>query len=272
MKKLVYQCVILRFVPFPMTEEFANVGVVICCPEINWFGYKLDSSKRSKRVCDFFDIRRNKDLYKLTLHEVSGELELVKSHIHAGTYRATAALERIARPRQTIVQASKVRTGLVSLNPEEIVEELFSKYVVVPEAAKDYRELELERNLKNRLDELKLDVPFKKDVIGTQDTYKVTFPLVRDVQGRKEIIKPLYLGQNEPSKILEHGDHLIARFKRLKKFQLLPEKILIAYDGCKDFVGDNFINNQNIILRDLEDFATLVPVENFDLISEFISH
>ena len=52
MNKLACQYALLRFRPFVETGEFANVGVVLMCPEGRFFGFKL--LKKYGRITKFF--------------------------------------------------------------------------------------------------------------------------------------------------------------------------------------------------------------------------
>ncbi|MFP3758365.1 DUF3037 domain-containing protein, partial [Cupriavidus sp. SIMBA_020] len=44
---------LVRFMPYPETGEFANVGVVVMSPTARFFGYKL--LDRVGRITAFFD-------------------------------------------------------------------------------------------------------------------------------------------------------------------------------------------------------------------------
>ena len=44
----------MRFLPYLETGEFANVGIVLFCPESGYFGYKLMSRVRA-RITAFFE-------------------------------------------------------------------------------------------------------------------------------------------------------------------------------------------------------------------------
>lgn len=269
MKKIVYQYAILRFMPFPQTEEFANIGIVIAAPEINWFGFMLEDKKRTKRVVDFFDLKNSKNLYRETISGISTELELMKDLVRSGVYRAEHAVERLALPKQTTIQASPLRVGIAKENPQKILNELFSKYVVVPNTAKKYREYQLEKDLKVILDGLSLPTPFRKEEIGDPGLYAYKFSLVRRYEGITQVIKPLYLGQDEPVKIIEHGDTLISRLHRLKTLNFFPDDFLVTYDLGGRGNEINADKNQKMVLDELRNFATLAEVGDKDKIKSF---
>src|SRR5438552_6703190 len=53
MGEVVCNYAIARFRPYRETGELVNVGVVLVCPQVNYFGY-LFETRKYKRVTDFF--------------------------------------------------------------------------------------------------------------------------------------------------------------------------------------------------------------------------
>ena len=54
MKKIACRYAIIQFMPYTETGEFANVGVVLACPETGYFDFKLQT-KRYARITAFFN-------------------------------------------------------------------------------------------------------------------------------------------------------------------------------------------------------------------------
>lgn len=52
MKKLICNYSVIRFLPYPETREFVNIGILACCPQVGWMDYALEARK-TKRVSDF---------------------------------------------------------------------------------------------------------------------------------------------------------------------------------------------------------------------------
>src|SRR5665647_1135763 len=50
--KLACNYAIIRFLPYPETEEFVNVGVVLACPSAHYFDFRMESQR--SRVTGFF--------------------------------------------------------------------------------------------------------------------------------------------------------------------------------------------------------------------------
>ncbi|WP_253275820.1 DUF3037 domain-containing protein, partial [Xanthomonas vasicola] len=44
------QYAIVQFLPYPETGEFANVGVVLACPQMRYLGVRIAPHRRTKRV------------------------------------------------------------------------------------------------------------------------------------------------------------------------------------------------------------------------------
>lgn len=44
---------VVRFRPYPETEEFVNIGVVMACPQAGFFDFKIET-KRRDRITHFF--------------------------------------------------------------------------------------------------------------------------------------------------------------------------------------------------------------------------
>ena len=85
---------------------------------------------------------------------------------------------------------------------------------------------------------LKLERPFKPRDIGDPDYIHVKFPLVQADDGRVlKAIKPFFLAQDEPNKILTYGGGWADRIKRLRNRKLLPKDVLFAVEGPALDVG-----------------------------------
>ena len=44
---------VVRFLPYPETEEFVNIGVVMACPETGTFDFRIETRRR-ERITGFF--------------------------------------------------------------------------------------------------------------------------------------------------------------------------------------------------------------------------
>lgn len=267
--KTIYQYAIVRFLPFPETEEFANVGVVVCFPKQNRFAYRIEPARKTKRISDFFDLHNRRELYTETLKGIDSELKYFCEAVDQQELKALQVLELMQKPRETVVRYSGIRVGMSEKPMNAVVDELFAKCVSRPHEMKEQREVQLERTIRKYLNSLNLKKPFKQEEIGSED-YQFTWQLVQKSSQQTRAIKPLFLGQDEPSKVIEHGDRLIGRLRRLKTFGALPQKILITWDGG-DSRSDKIRRNQDLVMNDLKQFnvVELVPAADENRISNF---
>jgi len=224
---------VVQFTPYIETAEFANVGVVMACPQTGFFGFKLQTRKH-KRVTDFFD-ELPKAFYLRAIQGMKSELERVGKIIDAAPVAGRvdllrAAFDELLHPREAIVRFSKARFVLTD-DPSRELGEKFDHYVDRSFATQEFVEQEIEKRIRALLGTLDLARPFRPLVVGDEDVH-VRFPLVqqRGVVPIK-IIKPFNLTQADPMGIYDHGGNWLQRLQRLKKRSLLPHDVLFAVRG-----------------------------------------
>lgn len=124
--KVTYEYAVIRLVPKVEREEFLNIGVILF-------------SKRKK----YLGIRYKVDKNRIESFSESTDIELIKKYIHAwelicqgephggaiGKFELSSRFRWLTASRSTIIQSSKTHPGLCH-NPEEILEELFQRYVL----------------------------------------------------------------------------------------------------------------------------------------------
>lgn len=249
-----YACkyAIVRFVPFSETEEFVNVGVILACPTLGHFDFKLQQKRRHGRVTDFFsDVGR--EVYKEAIERFSQELTRIKEIANKPKSNSDDQIRKLfdalVHPREALIQFSTSRVRMAA-DPKEMLERLFAYYVERNFVTPEYKEQILERRVRNIVQSLKLPVPFKALEIG-DDFTAAHFPLVQQVESIPvKAIKPFFLAQTDPAKIISHGGLWVDRIRRMKARNLLPQDVLFAVEGptpnedkrysafceiCKDF-------------------------------------
>jgi hypothetical protein len=238
MKKLACNYSVVRFLPYPETDEFVNVGVLACCPEIGWMDCILELRK-TKRIGDFFpelDIGMytagrkhfNAEMCRLTgdLHVIRpGQLALPMEQEHVAS-----VFSEFIRPREELFRFGPPGTMLTD-DPENDLRVLFHHYVDRHFAKrKDYQEKEMTERLTATFRKKNLLERYHKARLG-DDTYGVTIPFVATQQDDPRPIralKPLNLNQAEATAIREHGDAWHARLSRLSKMHVMPRNMLFA--------------------------------------------
>ena len=135
---------IIRFCPYPETDEFVNVGVVLSCPELGFFDFK-QARRQLARVDDFFPALPPR-VYDDALGNLRATLEQLRKNAPVpagGEPRAQAsqvatqqrdAFLALVRPRETILHFSEPRV-IMSMNPAATLGTLFGAYVERPRMA-----------------------------------------------------------------------------------------------------------------------------------------
>lgn len=226
---------VVQFLPYAETGEFANVGVVLLCPDSGYFGFRLQSARRTKRITSFFE-RLDRVIYSRSLDTFQQELQRVARHLETETFPradtegARQLFTALTHPREAIVRFAPVR-AIMTAAPEKEIDILFGRYVEHDFATPEHREEVLEKRIGQLLRGLPLDKPFLAHTLGNDET-RARFPFVT-MDGERAIkaIKPLFLAQDEPHKIFEHADFWLPKMHRLRARGLLPETTLISTEA-----------------------------------------
>lgn len=229
-----YACnyAVLRFLPYPETGEFVNLGVVVHCPATGFLGAELEGRKR-KRVTDFFPELDHAGFAEAR-RAIAAELwrleKLVAEEKDAELGRRV--FREFVRPREAVFRFGEIRTILTD-DPTTLAEELFRQYVNRDFAQpKVYQETVMAQRFYDALRQFKPERVFHRGrLVGTEE-YHVRIPLTTDLLGANDTplraIKPLDLQRAEPTAVIEHGDAWIQRVRRLKAIQKMPERFIFA--------------------------------------------
>ena len=235
MRELACNYAIARFRPYRETGEFANVGVVLLCPEVDFFGYLFERHKY-KRITDFFpELDSNifkaglggflKELSRVTSRENQTNQLVLRDEIPA----RIAAFKEVVRTRETIFHFGEVATVLAT-DPKAKLDELFNFYIKRQFASdREYQEIIMRRSLGDFLQKIKLAPLYKLDQKLGDDTYNVVVPFVH-YEGNipRKVIKPLHLAKAATTEIYRHGDAWISTVRRLGRINCLPKEFLFA--------------------------------------------
>ncbi|KQY48798.1 DUF3037 domain-containing protein [Rhizobium sp. Root483D2] len=237
MNKHAVSYAIIRFQPHVETEEFANIGIVLVAPRMGYLDFRLEM-RRHGRVTDFFDSLEPTAI-RAILGNYHSELKRVRDLAgHAGdgqtrfefdlTDNAEHLFQALTKDREGIIRFSDVRFAMTD-NPKDKLEELFEYYVRRNFSSPLYREGLLEQHVRSVLKLQEINKNFKRRTFN-DGVYSATFPFVEIVDDRAvKILKPIYLGQNDPTRILDHGNKWLFTINRLKP--LLPRNVVFAVEG-----------------------------------------
>lgn len=230
MVKQVCQYAVAQFLPYTETREFANVGVVLMCPDAGFFGFRL--LKRYGRVTRFFEgidrriFLEGKQLFQEELTRIRGLLR----EEPLDTAAAVHQFAELVRRREALFRFDEPGVVMAE-DPKTCLEELYGFYVEREFATKEYQERLLEKGVRRLLLGARLGERYREEVVG-DDMFHARFPFVAmqdDVPVR--VIKPLFLGQDDPERIYSHGDLWIRKIHRLRKLRLLPKDVLLPLDA-----------------------------------------
>lgn len=220
---------IVRFSPYPETEEFANVGVVVCAPKEKYFDFQI-TKRNDSRVRNFF---HDDCIFPIAKDAINQELRIAKTKSTevVGAQPLAQFFNYFTAKRESIFHFSPVRVVMTS-NPKAEMERIYNKYVNHADYSKTRREEVLAKELKNSIERIDgLKNVFKSQTINGYFA-KFSMPLVAK---RNEIItraiKPLAFEQTEPGKMMEHGDTWIMRVTRAAEENLLDlENVLFTIE------------------------------------------
>ena len=226
--KTLYQYAIVRFLPHVETGEFANVGIVLCAPELGLFDFRLAPS-RFARVTDFFEDLEGK-LYKATLQTVEQELLRLQTYVTRLTPKELAQqMQEVVRPRETLIRYSELRSLYLDQKPTAVLEQLFERLVHRSFITEEYQESLMVKVIRKQLKDEKL-THFKQDKVH-DNFIEVTLPLVAKTND-VFVIRPLAFRQQTSTRILEHSQQWLWRFQRLVNHNVLQkEHILLPLQG-----------------------------------------
>lgn len=218
---------ILRFLPYPETGEFVNIGIVLIANNGD-FRFKIEQKRQ--RVTNFFPSLDSK-IFRRARREIDAELArlsgfFTQNRSDIGVLLST--FKHLIHPRETMMRFSDPGT-MATDNADIALKTLFDHYVNHSFATKEYQETVLEKQLGRLLSESNLRQRYSDRKLGTIE-YPVKFPFVLcENQTPVQAIKPIHLGHDEPSKILEHGDAWISKVRRLSAAgQLADDTLFIA--------------------------------------------
>ena len=216
MKQYACRYALIQFMPYAETGEFANIGIVLICPQTGFFDFTLETAKH-QRYTDFFK-ELTKPIYREATRAIEAELtRLQKMLVTASPDTVLNTIMAAIHPREAIIRFSEPRGRLVAA-PAQALNDLFKHYVEFGFLQEQSPEQKLEIKIQGLLKGFNLVAPFKEGTIGAANGVCVRLPLIQTIEGTQvKAIKPLYLGQKSLNEMYTHGEQWIGKLKRLKK-------------------------------------------------------
>lgn len=273
MKKFACQYAIVRFLPYLETGEFANVGIVMLCPDAGFFDFKLLLT-RVRRITAFFE-ELDSGIYRRAAKDFKQELNRIRNWIaHQPGRTMDVELARhlfgeLTRQREAMMRFDNVRVVLAD-DPAQQLDELFGHYVERNFATKAYHEQLLDKTVRNVLMEAKLNKQYQPETLGDVTTYHAKLPFVhRDGERAVKAIKPLFLAHEDPAQIYDHGWAWLGKVEKLRALHLLPEQVLFPVQGPVEARGERFDMFQEITVKMAANDVWVVPSIQTERIVEF---
>jgi ribosomal protein L14 len=275
--KYACQYAIVRFLPYAETGEFANVGIVLTCPQTGYFDFKLLT--RVRRISAFFE-ELETSIFKNVRKSFTAELTRVRAVLTAAranddqqlapTNKAlvTHLFAEIVRPREAMIRFDDTRVVLTE-NPDEKLTELYEHYVERNFATKQYQERLIERHVHQVLRRADLMKIYAAKTLGN-NAYQVRFPFVKmENNVATRVIKPLHLAQEDPTQLFDHGWEWLGKIRKLNKEKLLPQAVLFAVNPPSISNTECTGAYMEIMTELKKQNVTVIPYENTSELVKF---
>jgi hypothetical protein len=249
---------VLRFAPYPETEEFANVGVIVAMPGKGYFDYRMVTSE--KRARRFFP-ELPTGLYKAARWAIEQELERIKGcWITTQRAEGLGLLDELARPKEGVMRLGGVRTVLAD-DPAALLERLYLRYVERDFITHNYQ-LELEGRVRLLLRERAPQ--YRRDVRIGNDDYGLTFPFVWTDAADQPLraLKPLTFMHGDPMDTYDLAGKWVMRVRRLFDKAHYQGKFMFALE--QPAKGMPMANVAEDVAGELKEAGALIAAANDD--------
>lgn len=213
---------VVQFMPFSETREFANIGIVLIHPSTGRFSFKI-APQSFKRVIQFFD-DLDEIVYKRSIKLIQDELEDIRYFIIDNKIKNKPLEEfflRFTDVKESVVHYSEI-SRIAAASAEEALAMLYQRFVGRDFLKKEYREQQMAKALKSRLDkEITAKFGVKEFVV---DIFKINMPLVHEHQSNRCIIKPLAFHQRSTIQAKEHGESWLNRMNILIENEIIERE------------------------------------------------
>jgi len=251
----------IELMPYPEHGEFVIVGVFAVDTERRSLEWRLLESQKTKRLTQFFP-EMDKPLFPKVLKTLRDDWERLAKMINEGAKTEALKLEgfdgpqlfkAITRPREGMVR-HKIRGTILSKDVDHWLSDAFARMVHrVDLDASCPQEHRLTNEVQKLLTEWKVGKAWRRRRIGNED-YHATFPFTYQPEEAEKVaraIKPLYLGQTSPTKILDHGDFWLQKVRRLQHFKLAPDLIIFPVERPLEENSER-ADNAELVISDLK--------------------
>lgn len=267
---------VVRFLPYPETDEFVNIGIVMACPQTGLFDYKLETRRR-ERITRFFPemdpstLLAGRDMFRREVERVKKALNRQTSpgqrQFAFNQQEFVNIFRELVKPRESVFRFSDIGTVLTT-HPETKLDDLFAYYVERQFAQHgEYHEAVMTRRLTQVFKTEQIIHQYRERRFGN-DQYHVTIPFVREIEDHADrAIKPLDLDKQDSTRIIEYGDKWQRRIERLRDLHSFPEHMLFV---VRQPTAGRDQNTAMEVRRELEALrVNTVPENDWDAVLQF---
>lgn len=223
----------VQFRPYRETEEFANVGVVMCAPKAGFFDYRIETKSFSRVRAFFGDLDRQ--LPVRATHYIASELERIKLMVARGhTPQGMQLLfEEVTKVREGIVYYSHARPAIIDGELQAALAGLYQHYVHHSFAKRPSATEQLEGAMRTLLEQHDLRKHYQqRNLEDDLGLVKARVPFTHQKHGKTmKAIRPLSLVLSTPHKILDDAEQWAGRFRRLFDAGVLtPDGVILPLE------------------------------------------
>ena len=239
-KRLACHYSVVRFCPYPETDEFVNVGIVLACPALGYLDGLRANLRRSSRVNGFFP-ELKPEIYKAVVYAWDNLITQQRRLPKGGQMLADFDQKQLrdgflalTRPRESILYYSEPRV-ILSDEPKTTLKDLLASYVERRFAhMPEYQEKVMCDRVEQVLNEANALARYiKNDQVG-DDVFHVKFPFVRRTEAAarpRQAIKALHLDREDTTDLFHHADRWLSNVRRLRLAHTDPEALLFVLQG-----------------------------------------
>lgn len=266
--KFACQYAIIRFMPFIETGEFANVGIVLFCPETGNFCFQISDNK-TRKINSFFSPIPGR-IYPNGIKEINEELlrieKLIRETHQKDRYFAAKLFHELVREREATFRFSKIR-GVLADDMKQKADELFTYYVERGFVTREYTE-RLDQKIRHILSNIGVRRAYKRmDFKDKRVSIRIPFTYVNDEGKAIKAIKPLQIFESDTSQSVGDGWSLLGRMSTVRT--ALPDNVLVACEtpDINDGYGWEFFHDLEERFRKID--IQFIGASDEDKISNF---
>ncbi|MFM5853090.1 DUF3037 domain-containing protein [Aeromonas veronii] len=245
----------VQFRPYRETEEFANVGVVMCAPKVGFFDYRIETKSFSRVRSFFSDLDRQ--LPNRATSYIASELERVKTMtVHGYTPEGMRSLfQEVTKVKEGLIYYSHVRPAIMDGELQDALDGLYQHYVHHSFSKHPSATEQLERTMRALLEQHDLRKHYQqRSLEDDMGLVKASIPFTHQKNGKTmKAIRPLSLTSGAPNKIVETAEQWASRLHRLFGAGILePRNVIMPLELPQESIDrgiDTAINMANSIFK-----------------------